>query len=147
MKLTLRILSAICFALAICLVGYKFLFSTATSNKTDVSSQASTTSVASEQTSATTSVSQSSTVASTPETSSVATSTSTPATPITVTIEEGDLSPDVARKLREAGIITDEQALVDYLVSNNIAELVQIGSFELTPGMTPEEIAKIITNQ
>ena len=53
----------------------------------------------------------------------------------------------MARKLREAGIITDEQALVDYLVSNNIAELVQIGSFELTPGMTPEEIAKVITNQ
>ena len=42
--------------------------------------------------------------------------------PVSITIESGEVSSDVARKLKEAGVISDSKDFVDYLLENNIAE-------------------------
>ena len=34
--------------------------------------------------------------------------------PVSITVESGEVSSDVARKLKEAGVITDSKAFVDY---------------------------------
>ena len=41
--------------------------------------------------------------------------------PVSITIESGEVSSDVARKLKEAGVISDSKDFVDYLLENNIA--------------------------
>ena len=64
--------------------------------------------------------------------------------PVTITVESGEVSSDVARKLKEAGVITDSKAFVDYLVENNIAENILAGTFEIQPNSSFEEIARTI---
>ena len=64
--------------------------------------------------------------------------------PVTITVESGEVSSDVARKLQEAGVITDSKAFVDYLVENNIAENILAGTFEIQPNSSFEEIARTI---
>lgn len=63
-------------------------------------------------------------------------------TPVTITVESGDVSSDVANKLQAAGAITDAQAFVDYLVDNNIAENILVGTFEIQPNASFEQIAR-----
>ena len=62
----------------------------------------------------------------------------------TITVESGEVSSDVARKLKEAGVITDSKAFVDYLLENNIAENILAGTFEIQPNSSFEEIARTI---
>ena len=64
--------------------------------------------------------------------------------PVSITVESGEVSSDVARKLKEAGVITDSKAFVDYLLENNIAENILAGSFEIQPNSSFEEIARTI---
>ena len=64
--------------------------------------------------------------------------------PVTITVESGEVSSDVARKLKEAGVITDSKAFVDYLLENNIAENILAGTFEIQPNSSFEEIARTI---
>ena len=64
--------------------------------------------------------------------------------PVTITVESGEVSSDVARKLQEAGVITDSKAFVDYLLENNIAENILAGTFEIQPNSSFEEIARTI---
>ena len=64
--------------------------------------------------------------------------------PISITVESGEVSSDVARKLKEAGVITDSKAFVDYLLENNIAENILAGTFEIQPNSSFEEIARTI---
>ena len=65
-------------------------------------------------------------------------------TPISITVESGEVSSDVARKLKEAGVITDSKAFVDYLLENNIAENILAGTFEIQPNSSFEEIARTL---
>ena len=48
--------------------------------------------------------------------------------PVSITIESGEVSSDVARKLKEAGVISDSKDFVDYLLENNIAENILAGT-------------------
>ena len=64
--------------------------------------------------------------------------------PVTITVESGEVSSDVALKLKEAGVITDSKAFVDYLLENNIAENILAGTFEIQPNSSFEEIARTI---
>ena len=64
--------------------------------------------------------------------------------PVTITVESGEVSSDVARKLKEAGVITDSKAFVDYLLENNIAENILAGTFEIQPNSSFEEIARTL---
>lgn len=64
--------------------------------------------------------------------------------PVSITVESGEISSDVARKLKDAGIITDSRAFVDYLVENNIAENILAGTFEIQPNSSFEEIARTL---
>ncbi len=64
--------------------------------------------------------------------------------PISITVESGEVSSDVARKLKEAGVITDSKAFVDYLLENNIAENILAGTFEIKPNSSFEEIARTL---
>ena len=62
--------------------------------------------------------------------------------PVSITVESGEFSSDVALKLKEAGVITDSKAFVDYLLENNIAENILAGTFEIQPNSSFEEIAR-----
>ena len=63
---------------------------------------------------------------------------------VTITVESGEVSSDVARKLKEAGVITDSKEFVDYLLENNIAENILAGTFEIQPNSSFEEIARTL---
>ena len=63
---------------------------------------------------------------------------------VSITVESGEVSSDVARKLKEAGVITDSKAFVDYLLENNIAENILAGTFEIQPNSSFEEIARTL---
>ena len=64
--------------------------------------------------------------------------------PVSITIESGEVSSDVARKLKEAGVISDSKDFVDYLLENNIAENILAGTFEIKPNSSFEEIARTL---
>ena len=64
--------------------------------------------------------------------------------PVSITVESGEVSSDVARKLKEAGVITDSKAFVDYLLENNIAENILAGTFEIQPNSSFDEIARTL---
>lgn len=64
--------------------------------------------------------------------------------PVSITVESGEVSSDVARKLKEAGVINDSKAFVDYLLENNIAENILAGTFEIQPNSSFEEIARTL---
>ena len=72
------------------------------------------------------------------------TSTKVADKPVTITVESGEVSSDVARKLKEAGVITDSKAFVDYLLENNIADNILAGTFEIQPNSSFEDIARIV---
>lgn len=56
-------------------------------------------------------------------------------------------SEQISDTLVRAGIIESNKELQDYMLSNNLTGLIQIGEYELNSTMTIEEIATIITNQ
>ena len=64
--------------------------------------------------------------------------------PVSITVESGEVSSDVARKLKEAGVISDSKDFVDYLLENNIAENILAGTFEIQPNSSFEEIARTL---
>ena len=64
--------------------------------------------------------------------------------PVSITIESGEVSSDVARKLKEAGVISDSKDFVDYVLENNIAENILAGTFEIQPNSSFEEIARTL---
>ena len=92
----------------------------------------------SEETTVATTVAAKTTESTTKETTKVADK------PVSITVESGEVSSDVARKLKEAGVITDSKAFVDYLLENNIAENILAGTFEIKPNSSFEEIARTL---
>ncbi|OLO28632.1 hypothetical protein BTR23_17080 [Alkalihalophilus pseudofirmus] len=62
-----------------------------------------------------------------------------------IKITSGMVSPDVAKMLKEKGLIKDEAKFVRAVESKNAAKYVQIGEHELTTGMSHNEIIQVIT--
>ena len=64
--------------------------------------------------------------------------------PVSITVEEGESSNDVADKLEKAGLVKSAKEFIDYLTTNNIADKIWTGTFEIKPGSSNEEIARAI---
>lgn len=73
-------------------------------------------------------------------------SSSTPAAtgPVEFTISEGETSTSVAERLHAAGLVDDAAAFESFLETNGYVPNIWVGTFELRPGMTYQEIAAII---
>lgn len=69
------------------------------------------------------------------------TSTST----LTLRVESGTTSKDVATQLENANIIEDAQAFNDQLKAKNLTTSIQIGEYDIDASMSAEAIAKLIT--
>lgn len=66
---------------------------------------------------------------------------------VQITVQGGDGSQTVARKLMEAGLIKDAQAYDRYLCSKGYDKRICTGTHTIPVGATDEEIAKIITSR
>ena len=64
-----------------------------------------------------------------------------------LTVTSKTNSWDVAKKLKNAGIIDDAEEFNDYLCDNGHASNIQNGKFTITSDMSYKEIAKIITSK
>jgi len=64
---------------------------------------------------------------------------------VTVSIETGMSSNEIAAKLKKAGIIEDSSSFNQFLTKNGYADKLQIGSFVFKNGMTEKEVADILT--
>ncbi len=65
--------------------------------------------------------------------------------PVTITIVRGDSSVSVSRDLAEAGLVDSAKAFDAYLCGNGYDKRISVGNFQIYPGSTYEEIAKIIS--
>ena len=81
---------------------------------------------------------------STTQASTTEAATTASSTPVSITVEEGETSNDVADKLEKAGLVKSAKEFVDYLTSKNIADKIWSGTFEIKPGSSNEEIARRI---
>ncbi|MBO5485868.1 MAG: endolytic transglycosylase MltG [Eubacterium sp.] len=63
------------------------------------------------------------------------------------TVREGLLSSSVAREMKEAGIIKDDEALDEYLEKSGYGRKVRSGTYYIPKGASYAEIARIITRQ
>lgn len=96
-----------------------------------------------------------------PETEEAMTTTSEPeATPqpetivaseaaqtVTVTVKKGASSGSVSSRLQEAGLVEDAKTFDNYLCNNGYSRSINPGTYEIVPGTSEEEIAKIITGK
>mgnify|MGYP000473106466 CR=1 FL=1 len=64
-----------------------------------------------------------------------------------VTINRGDDSGSVSRRLYEAGLVENAKAFDNYLCNNGYSRSINPGTYEIVPGSSEEEIAKIITGK
>lgn len=92
----------------------------------------------------TTTIEETTTVATTKSNPTSTETTTSAASVVTITVESGDTSSDVARKLYEAGAITDQQEFVNYLLDQDIAENIWVGTFSIKPNSSFEEIARTL---
>lgn len=60
-------------------------------------------------------------------------------------IQKGESSDSVCNKLEDQGLVEDAVSYNNYLCNNGYDRKLNIGTYELSIGMTEEEIAKIIT--
>lgn len=63
---------------------------------------------------------------------------------IKVTVKEGMVSQDVAKLLKDKGVVKDENKFVKYMEDNNISQSMQIGTFELSNDMSFDDIGKAL---
>ena len=64
-----------------------------------------------------------------------------------ITINKGADSGSVSRQLYEAGLVENAKAFDNYLCNNGYSRSINPGTYEITPGTSEEEIAKIITGK
>ena len=64
-----------------------------------------------------------------------------------ITIQRGDDSGSASRRLYEAGLVENAKAFDNYLCNNGYSRSINPGTFEIAPGTSDEEIAKIITGK
>ena len=65
----------------------------------------------------------------------------------TITIKKGSDSGRVSRVLYEAGLVENAKAFDNYLCNNGYSRSINPGIYEIAPGTSEEEIAKIITGK
>ena len=65
----------------------------------------------------------------------------------TITITKGSDSGSVSRVLYEAGLVENAKAFDNYLCNNGYSRSINPGIYEIAPGTSEEEIAKIITGK
>ena len=65
----------------------------------------------------------------------------------TITIKKGSDSGSVSRVLYEAGLVENAKAFDNYLCNNGYSCSINPGIYEIAPGTSEEEIAKIITGK
>ena len=65
----------------------------------------------------------------------------------TITIKKGSDSGSVSRMLYEAGLVENAKAFDNYLCNNGYSRSINQGIYEIAPGTSEEEIAKIITGK
>ena len=66
---------------------------------------------------------------------------------VTFVIEPGATSSSVCRQLEEAVLVEDFSVIDTYLCSNGYSTKIRAGTFEIAPGMSVEELVKIITKE
>lgn len=81
-----------------------------------------------------------------PESSSVSVSEPETTKPVTIQIKSGANSYTVSKDLAAAGLVEDAKAYDDYLCKNGYAQKIHVGTYEIVPGMSYEEIAKMIAH-
>lgn len=64
-----------------------------------------------------------------------------------ITIIRGDDSGSVSRQLYEAGLVENAKEFDNYLCNNGYSRSINPGTYEIAPGTSEEEIAKIITGK
>lgn len=66
---------------------------------------------------------------------------------VTVTVKKGASSGSVSNRLQEAGLVEDAKTFDNYLCNNGYSRSINPGTYEIVPGTSEEEIAKIITGK
>ena len=66
---------------------------------------------------------------------------------VRITVNKGASSDSVSRQLQEAGLVEDARAFDNYLCNNGYSRSISTGTYEIEPGTSEEEIAKIITRK
>ena len=66
---------------------------------------------------------------------------------VSITIMKGDTSGSVSRQLQEKGLVESAQTFDNYLCNNGYSRSINPGIYEIAPGTSREEIAKIITGK
>lgn len=66
---------------------------------------------------------------------------------VTVTVKKGASSGSVSNQLQEAGLVEDAKTFDNYLCNNGYSRSINPGTYEIAPGTSEEEIAKIITGK
>ena len=66
---------------------------------------------------------------------------------VTITVKKGASSGSVSSQLQEAGLVEDAKAFDNYLCNNGYSRSINPGTYEIAPGTSEEEIAKIITGK
>ena len=64
-----------------------------------------------------------------------------------ILVERGNTARIVCEKIQAAGIVSDGNALMNYIVRNGFADYINIGTYTLSSDMTYEEITKIVTGR
>ena len=65
----------------------------------------------------------------------------------TITVERGESAGMICDKIQAAGILEDGDVLRDYLVNNNLADYINIGSYALSDDMSLAEMASVLTGR
>ncbi len=66
---------------------------------------------------------------------------------VSITIQGGDTSLSVGKKLESAGLISSASAFNDYLEQNGYDHVIHTGTYSITKGSSYKEIAKAITGK
>lgn len=66
--------------------------------------------------------------------------------PVTITVNRGEGSDTVSRRLQEAGLVADAHEYDKYLMANGYDKRIGVGEHVIPAGATWEDIAKILCN-
>lgn len=85
----------------------------------------------------------------TPVPTSTPTPTNTPDTVVTATIvvERGNSASMVCKQMEAAGVIKEADDFRQYLISRDLTDFINIGTYEISSDMSYKEMAKIITGR
>lgn len=64
---------------------------------------------------------------------------------VTISVEQGFVSQDIAKVLKEQGIIEDENKFVKYMEDNGYSSYIQIGKFTVNSDMNNKQLAETLT--